>query len=151
MEVKKQRKVYRGITSDINSSNKKAYKRFLEDTGRSDISYEIFSKIPGKVHEGMIAKMISGNYTIKIPDFGNLKILKVTPKLKSHARIDWGRYNKTGVWAPHRNTHSDGKIYKVHFYTYNKKYVPLGFFKFNLSRANQRLLSSKILNNELHR
>jgi hypothetical protein len=143
-------KKYKSYKSDVNYSNRKAYSQFLKETQRSDITYEMFTKIPQMVHERMISKMYSGAYSIRIPKLGLFRLLKVNPFNKSHAIIDWGRYRKTGVWAPYRNTHTDGFMYKVHLYSYVKKSPELGFFKFKLAGRHQRNLAQLIKNNEIH-
>jgi hypothetical protein len=150
MEVRP-RAHYRTLVSDINCTSNIAYQKFLKDTKRSDITFEMFSKITPLVHEAMIEKIKSGPYAINIPNLGVLKLLKLVPILKGHALIDWGRYNKTKVWAPHRNNHSDGYIYKTHLYTYAKKYPKLSFFDFQVARKHQRELARLIKNNELNR
>jgi hypothetical protein len=144
-------KVYKTTRSDSNNTTKKSYKEFVEQTGRSDISYKMFSSIPGLVHEKMINKIYSGRYCIRIPKMGLLKLLKVTSVGEYYKRIDWGRYKQTGVWAPHRNNHTDGFIYKVHLYFYERKYPELSFFRFKLARKQQRRLADLIFNQEIHR
>jgi hypothetical protein len=144
-------KKYKTYRSDVNYSNKKAYNQFLKETKRSDITYEMFSKIPQMVHERMISKMYSGAYSVRIPKLGLFRLLKVAPFGEPHATIDWGRYRKTGIWAPYRNTHTDGYIYKVHLYSYSKKFPELGFFRFRLAIKHQRHLAQLIKNNEIHR
>jgi hypothetical protein len=152
MEVRvSQPPTYKTRKSDVNNSTQKAYRQFVKETGRSDISFDVFSKVPALIHEKAINKLFSGHYAIKIPKFGTLRLLKVDPYRDLSLRIDWGRYRKTGEWATHRNTHTNGKMYKVHFYFYQKKHVPLTFFKFSLAVKHQRALAQKIKNNELLR
>lgn len=151
MEIKQDRSHYKTLKSDVNCASRSAYKKFLEETNRTDITYEMFSQVPLLVHEEMIKKIKSGPYAIYIPKLGALKLIKVVPYLKGHALIDWGRYNKTKVWAPYRNNHSDGYVYKTHLYTYGKKYPKLSFFEFKVARKHQRELAQLIKNNELTR
>jgi len=144
-------KKYKTFRSDVNNSNKEAYAKFLKDTGRSDITYQMFSSIPALVHDKMIDKIFSGKYSIRIPKLGLLRLLKVNSVGGSYKRIDWSRYQETGVWAPHRNTHTDGFIYKVHLYFYERKYPELGFFRLRLARKHQRRLAQLIFDNKIHR
>lgn len=146
-----EKKKYKSVQSDVNYTSKAAYKKFVKETGRSDISYQTYVDTITTVHQKAIDKLFSGNYSIKLPDIGLLKLLKLTPTKRLNGRIDWGLYNKTGVWAPFRNTHTDGKIYKAHFYAYHKKYVPLGFFRFQLAEKHQKALAEKIKSNTLPR
>jgi hypothetical protein len=139
---------YKKLKSDVNVTDYKAYIKFLKETKRSDISYKMFTDIVVSVHEEMISKVQQGPYAITVPGLGVLKMLKVKPIAKPHAMIDWGRYNKTKVWAPHRNNHSDGFIYKFHMYPYIKKSAKLGFFDFQPSRAHQRALAKVLKNND---
>jgi hypothetical protein len=151
IEQQPTKKIYKTTKSDSNNTTKQAYADFLKETGRSDISYKMFSSIPGMVHDKMINKIYSGKYTIRIPKMGLLRLLKVNSVGGYYKRIDWGRYKETGVWAPHRNSHTDGLIYKVHLYFYERKYPELGFFRFKLARKHQRKLASLIFNEELNR
>ena len=146
-----EKKSRKRFTSDVNKSNLRAYKQFLKDTGRSDISYEMFSSIPELVNEKMFQKLLKGSYTIKIPKLGILKLIKVKPIKEAKTRIDWGLYNAQNVYAPYRNSHTDGFIYKVHMYFYEKKNPVLSFFKFRLSQKHRRYLAKLIKNNELKR
>lgn len=137
------------ITADINNSNKNAYKRFIKETGRSDISYETFAKIPETMNELMFQKVKKGIYSVKIPKMGLLKLLKVTARGEEYSKIDWGRYNAQNIWAGYRNTHSDGFIYKMHMYFYERKNPALSFFRFRLSQKHRRHLAQLIKNNEV--
>jgi hypothetical protein len=148
MEVKEKSQRTR-LASDVNSSDIHAYRKFLKETKRSDITYEMFSKIITSVHGEIISKIQAGPYVVKIPGLGTIKLLKVIPKAKPHAMIDWGQYNKTKVWAPYRNAHSNGQVYKIHLYTYMKKYPKLGFFSFHPARVHQRALAQTIKNNDI--
>jgi len=103
------------------------------------------------VHARMVSKIFSGAYCVRIPKLGLFRLLKVLPLGERHELIDWGRYRKTGIWAPYRNTHTDGYIYKVHLYSYTKKFSELGFFKFKLAIKHQRHLAQLIKNNEIRR
>ena len=151
MEVSQPKKTLKRLSSDVNCNNATAYRKFIKETQRSDISYEMFSKVPELVHEEILRKLKSGPYAILIPKLGVSKLIKVTPYIKGHALIDWGRYNKTKVWAPYRNNHSDGYVYKTHLYTYARKYPNLGLFEFKVIRKYQRDLAQLIKNNELNR
>lgn len=147
MEVKQKQR--NKITADINNSNKEAYKRFVQETGRSDIPYETFVKIPETMNDLMFQKVKKGVYSVKIPKMGLLKLLKVTAKGADYSKIDWGRYNAQNIWAPHRNTHTDGFIYKMHMYFYEKKNPVLSFFRFRLAQKHRRHLAQLIKNNEV--
>jgi hypothetical protein len=148
MEVKAVKK-RNTITSDINNSTRTAYRKFVKETGRSDISYEVFGDVVEVMHEKMFEKIQKGIYSIKIPKMGVMKLLRVQALGGPHTKIDWGRYNAQNIWAPHRNNHSDGLIYKVHTYFYEKKYPMLSFFKFKLSQKHRRHLAQLIKNNKL--
>ena len=118
MPITKERK---NISSDVNYSTQKAYRLFQKETGRRDITHEMFVGIPPKVHSKMIKKIFSQSYYIRIPKLGVLKLLKIKPVTTSNGRVDWDLFKKTGTVAYHRNTHSQGFMYKVHLYTYGKK------------------------------
>lgn len=148
MEVKTVKK-RNTITSDIHNSTRTAYRKFVKETGRSDISYEVFGEVIEVMHEKMFDKIQQGIYSIKIPKMGVIKLLRVHSLGGSHTKIDWGRYNAQSIWAPHRNNHTDGLIYKVHMYFYEKKYPMLSFFRFRLSQKHRRHLAQLIKNNEL--
>ena len=144
--IKKQRK---NIPSDINLHNKKSYNKFIKDTGRKDITYEMFLMVPLTVHEKMVEKIYSQSYYIKIPEFGILKMFKVKPFSKSGARIDWKHYRKTGERFLNRNSHTNGYMFKVHLYLNYKKNPTLSCFDFHLSRRHKRNLAKLIFNNKV--
>lgn len=144
-----EKKTRKRLESEVNNSNKEAYKKFVADTGRSEISYELFTDIIKGVNKKMFTKLLEGNFTIKIPKLGILKLLKVKPIKDAKTRIDWNLYNSSNVYASYRNSHTDGYIYKVHLYQYEKKNPVLSFFKFRLSQKNRRYLAQLIKNNEI--
>jgi hypothetical protein len=146
MTIEKERK---NISSDINYSTQKAYKQFLKETGREDITYEMFSGVPPKVHAKMIQKIFTQSYYIRIPKLGVLKLLKIKPVTNSSGRVDWNYFKKTGTIAYHRNTHTKGFMYKVHLYTYGKKYPMLTCFHFKLSRDFSKQLAQLIFKNKI--
>jgi hypothetical protein len=149
MEVEK--KTRNRIAADINNTSIAAYRKFIKETGRSDISYETFSTIPVAMNELMFEKVKKGNYSVKIPKVGMLKLLKVTSRGAAYSKIDWGRYNAQNIWAPYRNTHTDGFIYKLHLYFYEKKNPVLSFFKFRPAQKHRRHLAQLIKNNEVNK
>lgn len=146
MPVVKERK---NISSDVNYSNKKAYGLFIKETGRKDITFKMFSGIPEKVHHKMIQKIFTQSYYIRIPKLGVLKLLKIKPVTNSSGRVDWNLFKKTGTIAYHRNTHTQGYMYKVHLYTYGKKYPMLTCFHFKLSRDFSKQLAQLIFKNKI--
>jgi len=146
MPTTKERK---NIRSDINYSTRKAYSLFLKETGRKDITFEMFQSVPVKVHHKMIQKVFSQSYYIRIPKLGVLKLLKIKPVTTSNGRVDWNLFKKTGVVAYHRNTHTQGYMYKVHLYTYGKKYPMMTCFHFKLSREFSKQLAQLIFKNKI--
>lgn len=137
------------LVSDVNYSTNTAYRKFIKETGRTDISFETFSKVPEVVHGKMFDKVVTQSYYIRIPKLGVLKLLKVKPVSKSYSRVDWNLYNKTGTLAYHRNAHTQGYMFKIHLYTYGKKYPMLSCFHFNLARNHRRSLAKLILSNKI--
>ena len=103
------------------------------------------------VNTKMFEKLLTGSYSITLPKFGILKLIKVKPIKEAKTRIDWGLYRSQNVYAPYRNSHTDGYIYKVHMYFYDKRNPILSFFKFRLSQTHRRYLAKLIKNNELKR
>jgi len=142
----KQRK---NLESDVNMLNMSAYRRFLKDTGRKDISYEMFSSIPVLVHEKMINKLYSQSYYIKIPELGVLKLIKIKPFSKNASRVDWNHFRKTGERVLNRNSHTNGYMFKVHLYLNYKRNPILSCFNFMLNRTNKRNLGKLIFNNKV--
>jgi hypothetical protein len=149
MEVEKKKR--NRIAADINNTNMVAYRKFLKETGRSDIPYKTFTTIPEVMNELMFEKIKKGNYSVRIPKLGILKLLKVTAMGSEYSKIDWGRYNAEKIWAPYRNSHTNGFIYKVHLYFYEKKNPVLSFFKFKLAQKHRRHLAQLIKNNEVNK
>jgi hypothetical protein len=142
----KQRK---NLISDVNCSNSESYRKFIKETGRKDITYEMFSKIPALVHEKIVERIFTQSYFIKIPDLGILKMIKVKPYGKRSSTMDWAYYNKTGEVVPKRNTHTNGYVFKVHLYTYIKKYPLLSCFDFHFHRRHRRNLAQLIFSNKV--
>jgi hypothetical protein len=136
------------LKSDVNPSSTQAYKKFVKETGRSDISYEKFRTIILKVNEKVLEKVMTGRYKIRFPKIGLLSLIKVTPT-KLLKKIDWGRYHKDGVYTTFKNYHTDGMMYRIFFYLYERKYPHFGFYNFRLSKPNQVMLGQKIKNNEI--
>lgn len=136
------------IKSDVNPSNFVAYKKFLKDTKRDDISYEKFRSIIITMNNIIMDKVMTGRYKVRFPKLGLLSLIKVTPT-KLIKKIDWGRYMKDGVYTTYKNFHTDGWMYRIFFYTYEKKYPYFGFYNFKLSKPNQTRLGQKIKNNEI--
>jgi hypothetical protein len=136
------------LKSDVNPSSKQAYKKFVQETNRSDISYELFRNIILKMNEKILEKVITGRYKIRFPKLGLLSLIRVTPT-KLIKKIDWGRYRKDGVYTTFKNYHTDGMMYRIFFYFYERKYPHFGFYNFKLSKPNQVMLGQKIKNNEI--
>lgn len=143
------KRLRKNLNSDVNLHNKKAYTKFIKETGRKDITYEMFSKIPELVHEKMIQKLYTQSYYIKIPELGVLKLFKVKPFVKNGSRINWKHFNETGERVLNRNTHTNGYMFKVHLYTYNKKNSTLSCFDFVLARKHKRHLAKLIFSNKI--
>lgn len=136
------------LKSDVNPSSKTAYIKFVKETGRTDISYETFRSIILKVNEKVLEKVITGRYKVRFPKLGLLSLIRVTPT-KLFKKIDWGRYRKDGVYTTFKNYHTEGMMYRIFFYLYERKYPHFGFYNFKLSKANQVMLGQKIKNNEI--
>jgi hypothetical protein len=137
------------LPSDINCSTKAYYKKFIKETGRTDITYEMFSEIPSLVHGRMIEKLYTQSYFIRIPELGSLKLLKVKPLIDGQARIDWDYFQKTGERVYRRNSHTGGYMFKIHLYTYGKKYPIYNCFHFYPSRTHKRNMAKLIFNNKI--
>lgn len=136
------------MKSDVNPSNRDAYAKFIKDTGRTDIPYDKFRSIILSMNNLIMDKVMTGRYKVRFPKLGLLTLIKVTPT-KLLKKIDWGRYMKDGVYTTYKNFHTDGWMYRIFFYTYEKKYPYFGFYNFKLSKPNQTRLGHKILNNEI--
>ena len=109
-----QSKTKLSLKSDVNPSSVKAYKKFVSNTGRSDIDYNKFKAIIFKVNEKVLEKVITGRYKVRFPKIGLLSLIKVTPT-KLLKKIDWGRYHKDGVYTTFKNYHTDGMMYRIFF------------------------------------
>ena len=136
------------MKSDVNPTTIQSYRKFVRETGRSDISYEKFQSIIDKMHEKILEKVMTGRYKIRFPKLGLLSLIKVTPT-KLIKKIDWGRYHKDGVYTTFKNHHTEGMMYRIFFYMYERKYPAFGFYNFKLSKPNQVRLGRKIKNNEI--
>jgi hypothetical protein len=138
----------KSIRSDVNPTSRDTYDKFVKTTGRTDISYEMYTKIILKVNEKVVDKAITGRYAVRFPKLGILSLVKVTPT-KLVRKIDWGRYHKDGVYTTFKNFHSDGMMYRLFFYLYERKNTEFGFYNFLLSRSNRQLLATKVINDEV--
>lgn len=138
----------KSLTSDVHLTSMGMYKEFVADTGRSDISFDLYKQSIFKVNEKIMEKVTTGRYSVRFPKLGKLAMISVIPT-KLIRKIDWGRYHKDGVYTTFKNHHSDGLMYRVFFYLYEKKVPQFGFYNFKLSRNHQVALSVKILNNEI--
>lgn len=136
------------LKSDVNPSSHKGYLKFVKDTGRTDIDYEKFRSIILTVNNMAMEKVMTGRYKIRFPKLGLLSLIKVVPT-KLIKKIDWGRYRKDGVYTTFKNFHTNGLMYRIFFYTYERKYPHFGFYNFKLSKPNQVKLGKMILNNEV--
>jgi hypothetical protein len=108
----------------------------------------MYTKIILKVNEKVVDKAITGRYAVRFPKLGILSLVKVTPT-KLVRKIDWGRYHKDGVYTTFKNFHSDGMMYRLFFYLYERKNTEFGFYNFLLSRSNRQLLATKVINDEV--
>jgi hypothetical protein len=138
----------KSIRSDVNPTSRATYDKFVKTTSRTDISYEMYTKIILKVNEKVVDKAITGRYAVRFPKLGILSLVKVTPT-KLVRKIDWGRYHKDGVYTTFKNFHSDGMMYRLFFYLYERKNTEFGFYNFLLSRSNRQLLATKVINDEV--
>ena len=138
----------RSFISDVNPSSKEAYSRFVKETGAKDISYKLFKRIVEITNKKILDKAMTGRYRVRLPKLGILKLIKVKPT-KLLKKIDWGRYKKDGVYTTYKNYHTEGYMYRVFFYLYEKKVIPFGFYNFKLARVAQRTITSKIKENEI--
>jgi hypothetical protein len=138
----------RSIRSDVNPTSKDTYLKFITATGRSDISYNLYTSIIIKVNEKAVEKAITGRYAVRFPKLGILSLVKGTPT-KLIRKIDWGRYHKDGVYTTFKNFHTEGMMYRLFFYLYERKNTEFGFYNFLLSRSNRQLLATKVQNNEV--
>jgi hypothetical protein len=136
------------LKSDVTLVNMQAYKKFVADTGRSDISYDKFKTIIPTVNRHVLEKVMTGRYKIRFPKLGLLALIKVKPT-KLIKKIDWGRYRKDGVYTTFKNHHTDGYMYRIFFYLYERRQPHFGFYNFKLSKRNQMALGNKIKNNEI--
>ena len=66
----------RDTTSDTNFLTLRSYHKFLKETKRKDISYKQFCAIPKKLHIKLMERLLRGRYTIRIPNFGSVKVVK---------------------------------------------------------------------------
>ena len=73
------KKLRKNLASDVNCSNLQNYKKFIKETGRTDITYKMFSEIPSLVHGKIVDKVFTQSYYIKLPELGILKLIKVKP------------------------------------------------------------------------
>lgn len=143
---KRQRK---NINSDVNLHNLKSYNQFIRETGREDISLEMFLTVPNLVHEKIVEKLFTQSYYIRIPDLGVIKLFKVKPFVKSGSRIDWKYFRETGIRVLNRNSHTNGYMFKVHLYMYTRKNPTLSCFDFVLNRKHKRHLAQLIFTNKI--
>jgi hypothetical protein len=139
----------KNLQSDVNLTTIAAYKRFVKETKRTDISFEVYKKIPDLVHERMLEKLYSQSYYIKVPEFGTIRLIKVKPFKKSEARVDWKHYMKTGERIFIRNSHTNGYMFKIQLYMNYKKNPLLSCFDFYLARNNKKTLASLIFSNKI--
>ena len=138
----------RSFVSDVNPSSREAYSRFVKETGAKDISYDLFKRIIETTNKKILSKAMTGRYGVRLPKLGILKLIKVKPT-KLLKKIDWGRYKKDGVYTTYQNYHTEGYMYRIFFYLYEKKVIPFGFYNFKLARVAQRTITAKIKENEI--
>jgi hypothetical protein len=138
----------RSFVSDVNPSSREAYSRFVKETGAKDISYDLFKRIIETTNKKILDKAMTGRYGVRLPKLGILKLIKVKPT-KLLKKIDWGRYKKDGVYTTYKNYHTEGYMYRIFFYLYEKKVIPFGFYNFKLARVAQRTITAKIKENEI--
>jgi len=149
----KVRQKERDTTSDTNYLSANAYKLFLKETKRKDITYKEFCNIPKRIHLKLMERLLRGRYAIRFPNLGSIKIVKTEnalPKGK-HTIINWKLYNETGVKVPYRNTHTNGAVYKFHLYTYYKRVVQFGFYDLRMSNNHKASLAKSIRENKIDR
>jgi hypothetical protein len=145
-ETVKQRKI--SLQSDVNAGTFSAYVKFCKDTGNATLKYTEYSSIIATVNKLAMDKVMTGRYTVRFPKLGMLSLIRVKPT-KLIKKIDWGRYRKDGVYTTFKNHHTEGFMYRVFFYLYERKMPQFGFYNFKLSKANQVKLGQKLINNEV--
>jgi hypothetical protein len=136
------------MVSDVNPSSFPVYQKFCKETGNTTLSFTEYSSIIATVNNLAMEKVMTGRYTIRFPKLGMLSLIKIKPT-KLLKKIDWGRYKKDGVYTTFKNHHTEGFMYRVFFYLYERKLPQFGFYNFKLSKPNQVKLGHKLINNEI--
>lgn len=147
----KPRQKERDTTSDTNYLALRAYHKFLKETKRKDISYKQFCAIPKKIHNKLMERVLRGRYTIRIPNFGAVRVIKTENALPEakHTITNWKVYKETGIRVPYRNSHTNGAVYKFHLYPYSKRVVQFGFYDLRVATVHKKALSRVIKDNKL--
>ena len=144
------------FTEFFSFGNKAAYERFIKETGRTDITYQEFKKIPPAVNKLVREKIATGRYAVRFPKFGLLKVIGTIPyssqsgksgKIKT--RPDWAHYNKTKEMRRVPVGDIEGKVYRAYFYPYYRQFPVLGFFTFKTSSELKRLITYNVRNNKM--
>ena len=150
-QQKNPRQKERDTTSDTNYLALKGYHKFLKETKRKDISYKQFCAIPKKLHNKLMERMMRGRYTIRIPNFGAIRVVKTENAIPEgkHTIINWNLYKETGIKVPYRNSHTNGAVYKFHLYPYSKRVIQYGFYDLRVAAAHKKSLGKAIRENKL--
>jgi hypothetical protein len=141
----------RDTTSDTNFLTLRSYHKFLKETKRKDISYKQFCAIPKKLHIKLMERLLRGRYTIRIPNFGSVKVVKTDnaiPEAK-HTITNWKYYKETGIRVPYRNSHTNGAVYKFHLYPYFKRVIQFGFYDLRIATQHKKALFKAIKDNKI--
>lgn len=136
--------------------NKKAYERFIHETGRTDITYKEFKSIPPTVNKLIREKIATGRFAVRFPKFGLLKVIGTIPYSsqpgksgKVKTRPDWEHYNKTKEMRRVPIGDIEGKVYRAYFYPYYRQFPVLGFFTFKTSAYLKKLITYNVRNNKM--
>lgn len=150
-EIKTRRLKIPNYANIFSFQNRAAYKQFCEETGRTDISYDTFIKVPREVNRLAGEKVATGRYAVRFPNLGVLKVIATVPYSnrldkpgKVKTRPDWRHYNATGEMRRVPVGNIDGKVYRLYFYPYFRKSPLLAFFTFKASPQMKKLLEKNI-------
>lgn len=121
------------------------YSIFLKETGRKDIPKTLRGKVIKRIHTLAMEKLFEGNYNIKFTGLGLLTLHETHNK----KAIDRRESVIQGKEVLHRNTHSDGIIYKIRLHTQQGHIPNLRMYSFRAMRNHKRRLCQVIKNNEL--
>lgn len=140
----------RKLPTDKNIASNTGYRMFLKETGRKDITYEMYRNIQESMGEKIINKCFTKSYFIKIPSLGNLYLLKMKPIAHKESFTNWGSSHKNkDVKEYKKNVHTGGYVYKIHMYFYELKNAMYSMYNFYPSRKHKRNLAKLIFANKV--